>query len=104
MRQLRNGNHTTLNLRDLQSLSVVCFHKVPCCQEVGDLVSLCSWQLLHLFANHNADPVEEGGKGSIVLPGASLPQERVLVGGLVSENEGVHFGKGILERLEEEKR
>jgi hypothetical protein len=104
VRQLRNSNHTALQLRDLHSLGVVCFHKIPCRQEVGDLVSLCSWQLLHLLANHDADPVEECRKGSVVLPGASLPQERVLLGGLVSEDEDIHFSKGYKRRLKNDER
>jgi hypothetical protein len=61
------------------------------------LVSLGSWQLLHFFPNNLADSVEESRQGRVILPGASLPQERVLVGGLVSENEDVHDGKGIKE-------
>ena len=99
MRQLRDSDHTALKLRDLQSLGIVCFDKVPCCQKVGNLISLGSWQLLHFFTNNLADSVEESGQGGVVLPGASLPQERVLVGGLISENEDVHDGKGIKELI-----
>jgi hypothetical protein len=95
VRQLRNGDQTALQLGNSRSLCSVCLNKVPCCEEVRDLLSLSLWQLLYFLPNDDADPVKECRKGRVVLPCARLPQKVVLVCGLVSENKDVHDGKVI---------
>jgi hypothetical protein len=45
---------------------------------------------LHLVSDDNTDPIQECGEGGIVLPCTGFSKQRVLIGGLVSEDEQIH--------------
>jgi hypothetical protein len=90
MCQLCYRNHTTLYLSDFDILCVVLLHQVVHGEKVRNLLTLRSWQPLNFLTKGDAGALKELGKKRIALPSASLPQERILVGSLVSKDQDVH--------------